>query len=140
MISTKRSPRRLKRILNTQMQKSPREFPRRGHIYIADLDPAFGREIHKKRPVLVISSDIFNRGTPFAVVIPISSIIPNVISPEMVEIGKIKGLDKKSIFLSLFIRSIDQERLHKKIATLPKDKLLEVEDALKLVLGMVSLD
>ena len=122
-----------------QMQKSPREFPRRGDIYIADLDPSFGREIHKKRPVLVISSDIFNRGTPFAVVIPLSSIIPDVISPEMVEIGKLKGLDKKSILLPLFIRSIDQKRLHKKIADLSKEKLLEVEDSLKLVLGMVSL-
>ena len=123
-----------------QMQKSPREFPRRGYIYIADLDPPFGWEIHKKRPVLVISSDVFNRGTPFAVVIPISSIIPDVTGPEMVEIGKFKGLDKKSILLPLFIRSIDQKRLHKKIADLSKEKLLEVEDALKLVLGMVSLD
>ena len=122
------------------MQKSPRGFPRRGHIYTADLDPAFGREIHKKRPVLVISSDIFNQGTPFAIVIPISSIIPDVTGPEMVEIGKFKGLSKKSILLPLFIRSIDQKRLHKKIADLSKEKLLEVEDALKLVLGMVSLD
>ena len=122
-----------------QMQKSPREFPRRGHIYIADLDPPFGWEIHKKRPVLVISSDVFNRGTPFAVVIPLSSIIPDVTGPEMVEIGKFKGLDKKSILLPLFIRSIDQKRLHKKIADLSKEKLLEVEDSLKLVLGMVSL-
>ena len=58
----------------------------------------------------------------------------------MVEIGKFKGLDKKSILLPLFIRSIDQKRLHKKIADLSKEKLLEVEDALKLVLGMVRLD
>ncbi|MBI2012716.1 type II toxin-antitoxin system PemK/MazF family toxin [Candidatus Curtissbacteria bacterium] len=122
------------------MQKSGINYPKRGDIFISHLGPAFGREIHKKRPVLIISNDIYNRGTHYAIVIPTSSIVPHVIGPEMVFLGKLRGLDKKSILLPLFVRGIDQERLAKKIGTLPKEKLLEVEEALQLVLGLTPLD
>ena len=122
-----------------QMQKSGKKYPKRGDFYISYLGPAFGREIHKKRPVLIISSDIYNRGTHYAVVIPASSIVPKVIGPEMVFLGKLMGFNKKSVLLPLFVRSIDQQRLAKKIGTLPKERLLEVEESLKLVLGLTPL-
>ncbi len=122
-----------------QMQKSLKDYPKRGQIYIADLDPGFGREIHKKRPVLVISSNHINKNTYHAIVIPSSSIIPKVISEEVIYLGKPKGFDKESVLLPLFIRSIDQYRLVKKIGILAKEKLLEVEEACKLVLGMIDI-
>jgi len=49
---------------------------------------------------------------------------------------KIKGLDKKSVLLPVFIKSIDQERLIKKIGVIPKIKLQEVEEAIKIVLDL----
>lgn len=129
----------MKKTLSMQTQKSGKKYPKRGDIYISNLDPAFGREIHKKRPVLIISGDIYNRETHHAIVIPTSSIVPKVIGPEMVSLGKLRGLDKKSVLLPFFVRSIDQDRLAKKIGILPKEKLEEVEDALKLVLGMIEI-
>ncbi len=122
------------------MQKSLKDYPKRGHIYIADLEPSFGREIHKKRPVLIISNDMANQNTPYAVIIPTSSLVPNVIPEGAVHLGKLRGLDKESILLPLFIRSIDQDRLIKKVGKLSKEKLKEVEYSLKLVLGLVSID
>lgn len=119
-----------------QMQKSLKDYPKRGQIYIADLDPSFGREIHKKRPVLIVSSNDVNQHTPYVVIVPSSSIVPDVISAGMVYAGKPKGFDKESVFLPLFIRSIDQDRLVKKVGRISKEKLLEVEDALKLVLEL----
>jgi len=116
------------------MQKSSKDFPKRGHIYIADLDPSFGREIHKKRPVLIISDDIYNQNTSYVVIIPSSSIIPLVLSPEMVLISKLIGLNKKSVLLPFYIRSIDQQRLIKKVGKISKAKLKEVEEAIKIVL------
>lgn len=118
--------------------KSLKDYPKRGQIYIADLDPAFGREIHKKRPVLIISGNDFNQGTPYVVIIPASSIIPMTLNPEIIFIGKPKGFDKDSVFLPLYIRSIDKERLVKKIGSLSKNKILEVEEALELVLGLMK--
>ena len=48
-------------------------FPRRYGIYIADLDPTVGREIHKTRPVAVVSRDEMNRLLETVVVCPLTS-------------------------------------------------------------------
>ena len=121
------------------MPKSLRESPRRGEIYIADLDPAFGREIHKRRPVLIVSSNVLNQRSGSIVVVPLSSIVPTSIGFEKVKISKLKGLAKESVILVDQIRSIDKIRLIKKIGRLSKAKLLEIEEALKLVLGMIEI-
>ncbi len=114
-------------------------YPKRGQIYIADLDPAFGREIHKKRPVLVISGNDYNQMTPYAVVIPSSSVVPQTVTPEMVFIGKPKGFNEKSVLLPLLMRSIDKSRLLRKIGTILPNKMKEVEESVKLVLELTSL-
>lgn len=121
-------------------QRSSRSYPKRGEIYIADLNPGFGREIHKKRPVLIISNDILNQTSFTTVITPFSSIVPQFISPDMVEAPQLKGLDKESVILIDKIRSIDKERLMEKVGRLSQAKLSEVEESLKLVLGMVELD
>ena len=112
----------------------------RGDLWIVDLDPAYGREIHKKRPALIISNNNNNRNTYHVIVIPSTSIVPKQASEEIVSVGGIKGFEKESVLLPLLIRSIDQDRLVKKIGKLSKEKLKEVEYSLKLVLGLVSID
>jgi mRNA interferase ChpB len=46
---------------------------RQGDIYLVSLDPTFGREQQGRRPVLIISSDTFNRITNAPVILPITS-------------------------------------------------------------------
>jgi mRNA-degrading endonuclease toxin of MazEF toxin-antitoxin module len=46
---------------------------RRGEIWVVGLDPAEGHEQKGRRPVLVISPDVFNRVTKVPVVLPITS-------------------------------------------------------------------
>lgn len=118
------------------MQKSGKNYPKRGQIYIANLDPGFGREIHKKRPVLVISGNDFNQTRNHVIIIPSSSVVPSVFTPEIVFIKKPKGLEKESVLLPIFLRSIDQDRLVKIVGKISKQKLHEVEDAIRLVLGL----
>jgi len=118
------------------MLKSLVDYPKHGQVYVADLNPGIGREMHKKRPVLVVSNNNLNKNTPYVVIIPASSIVPQVLNPEMVFIGKPKGFDKESVFLPLYIRSIDKDRLIQDIGKLSKAKFLEVQEALKLVLGI----
>lgn len=118
------------------MKKSLKDYPKRGQIYIANLEPSYGREIHKKRPVLIFSNNDLNYRTPYVVVIPSSSIVPDVISAEMVYLGKVEGFKSESVLLPIFIRSIDQDRLIKKVGVLSKQKILEVEEALKIVLAL----
>ena len=110
----------------------------RGDIWVVDLGPGFGREIHKKRPAVIISTNYFNRSTYHVIVIPSSSIVPKVMTDDIVSLGKIAGFKEESVLLPLLVRSIDQDRLVKKIGKLSKEKLLEVEDSLKLVLGLLE--
>jgi mRNA interferase MazF len=114
---------------------------KRGEIWIVDLDPGFGREIRKKRPVLIITADAFN-SLHTAVVIPFNSRVPIKIGLEMIQIApdKQNNLDRESILLPIFVRAVDNKRFIKKLGTLADVKFFEVEEALKLVLGLTPLD
>lgn len=46
---------------------------KRGEIWLVGLDPAIGHEQKGRRPVLIVSPEIFNRATKVAVVLPITS-------------------------------------------------------------------
>lgn len=110
-------------------------YPKRGEIFIADLNPSFGREIHKKRPVLVISNNILNQVLPTVIIIPFSSIVPQFIGPDIVKINQ-KGLDKPSAVIVNQLRSIDKNRLVKKVSKLSSSTLEQVEEAIKIVLDL----
>ncbi len=120
------------------MQKPLRNYPKRGEVYIADLDPAFGKEIHKKRPVLIISGNNFNQIMHTVVLLPLSSIIPQVIGPDLMIFPKITALDKESVLLLTQIRAVDKIRLIKKVGKISMTYLKEVEEALKLILGLTQ--
>lgn len=109
---------------------------KRGEIWTVNLEPSLHREIHKKRPALVISSNNVHKKTYHVIVIPISSQVPKTIGPEMVLVGKKEGLNRQSIVLPIFIRSVDQERLVRKIGSLTETKLLEVAESLRLTLQL----
>lgn len=51
--------------------------PRRGEIYWANLDPTIGRELRKRRPVLIVSPDEMNRAMNTVIAAPITSTIRN---------------------------------------------------------------
>lgn len=118
------------------MQKYSNSYPKRGEIFIADLDPGFGRELHKKRPVLILSGNKINKGTINAIIVPSSTQLPNNTGPDAVQIDKGEGVDKPSVLLPIFIRSIDQKRLIKKVGSLSKIKMREVEESICLVLDL----
>lgn len=113
----------------------------RGEIWVVNLTPssAVGWEIAKKRPALIISANQINSISPLVIIIPISSRIPKVLAVEKILIAKReKILEKDSVALVNQIRAIDKTRLVKKLGKISDEKLEEVEEALKLVLGMVE--
>src|SRR3989344_5927269 len=109
---------------------------KRGQIWIADLNPGYGVEIHKKGRVLGIASDEINGCLHTTVVAPISSqVFSESIEPVFLP-KKFTGLEKDSVILSVFVSAIDKNRLIKRVGLVSEEKLNEVEDALNLVLGM----
>lgn len=112
-------------------------LPKRGEIWIVDLRPGKGWEVSKKRPAIVISANQINSRSPLVIILPISSQIPAILGVERILLpGNSTSLKKDSLILVHQIKAIDKSRLIKKIGTLAKDKLEEVEDSLNLVLGL----
>lgn len=103
---------------------------KRGDIYWADLEPSFGHEIGKVRPVLVVSNNIQNQFSPIVIILPITSALDKIYSFEVpLELDK-----KKGKILTCQIQSIDKTRLGKKIGILRAEKWTEVDKALQTVL------
>lgn len=50
-----------------------RSLPRRGDVWIVDLEPVVGREIQKIRPCLIVSPDSMNRFLRTFTVMPLTS-------------------------------------------------------------------
>ncbi|MBI1976494.1 MAG: type II toxin-antitoxin system PemK/MazF family toxin [Candidatus Omnitrophica bacterium] len=108
----------------------------RGEIWLADLSPIRGHEQAGRRPVLVISDDLFNEGPAgLVVVLPITTTIRGI--PLHVTLQPPEGgLKTTSAVLCEAIRSISKERCLKKWGRVPIETLFQVEDRLKILLGL----
>ncbi len=97
----------------------------RGDVWWVDLDPAFGTEIDKTRPALVVSPDDMNEKLPRVIVAPLTSKGQALgCRPELVFQGK-----SARILLDQ-IRCVDKRRLVGKIGSIDSavwhDTLLEM--------------
>lgn len=110
--------------------------PTRGEIWLVDLNPTRGHEQSGVRPAVIISVDEFNScPADLVIVVPITSKNKNI--PMHVEIQpEHNGLAKTSFAKPEDIRSISKERLVKKIGQLPKEKLKEMEEKIRILLGL----
>jgi len=112
---------------------------RRGEIYWVDLSGAKGAEIDTKvRPALVIQNDTGNQYSPTTIVAPITSIAAGKkIYPFEVSVTpQESGLQNQSKILLNQIRTVDRARLKGKIGQLSTAKMLEVDRAVKVSLGL----
>lgn len=109
----------------------------RGDIYIANLDPVVGAETAKTRPVLIISNDLNNTYSQTVTVLPISSTVGKIYPFEVLLLKSISGLNLDSKVKANQIRTIDKQRLIKRISILPLDVLLDIEKALLIHLGII---
>jgi len=110
--------------------------PARGDIWYADLDPTRGHEQAGRRPVLIISVDRFNHGpADLLVAIPITSKSKGIPSHVRVE-PSASGLRQESFILCEAIRSISKSRVTKRLGRIPPVALSQVEDILRVLLGL----
>jgi mRNA interferase MazF len=108
------------------------KFPKRGEVYWVNLDPTIGTEINKTRPALVISNDDGNECSRRIIVAPITSSVKMVYPFEVkVEVGQKEG----KVLLDQ-LRSIDKQRLSKKLSVLEYQTMQLVNKALKIALAL----
>ena len=105
-------------------------------IWLANLDPAYGTEPGKIRPVIVVQANALNSTNhPSTLILPITSKLKPGAFPLRIRIGKseTKLIEESDIVIDQ-IRAIDNKRLVTKIDELPIQYHDMIDKALKYVL------
>jgi len=111
--------------------------PKRGDVFFADLDPVIGSEQGGIRPVLIVQNDIGNQYSPTTIVACITGQMSKTKLPTHVDLpGKENGLSKNSVVLAEQLRTIDKTRLKERICTLDESIMVQVDQAMKISLGL----
>jgi mRNA interferase MazF len=127
---------------NTSHARTEKDrYPRRGEIYLTALDPTVGREIRKTRPALIIQNDASNRLSEVTIVAPITSTVRFPLSPVHVLLASDSktGLSTTSVVVLNQIRALDRLRLIKRLGIVDKQTMEQVDDAIKISLGLIPI-
>ena len=106
----------------------------RGDILWADLDPVRGREQAGRRPILVLSEDVFNERSGTVIAVAITSQEPSAGFPLNLEIQSVR-LPKRSWVKISQIRTLSTERLGDRIGRLSPEELQWIVDGLNEIVG-----
>ena|ERR1039458_4830515 len=122
-------------------QKQKVEGLKRGEIYLCSFDPTVGHEIKKTRPALVIQNDVGNRYSPLTIVAAITSAVSPVSYPVEVVVSPTtaNGLDVPSSIRLDQIRTVDRQRLVRRLGVVDSATMAKVDEAIKISLGLVGL-
>jgi mRNA interferase MazF len=109
---------------------------KRGEIWLVNLDPTIGSEIKKTRPAVIISSDLVGI-LPLKIVVPFTDWKDRYASATwMVRIDpdENNGLSQPSAADGLQVRSVSQQRLVKRLGTMPPLQIAQIVQAVVNVL------
>lgn len=108
---------------------------RQFHIYLANLDPAFGTEPGKIRPVVVIQSDLLNESHFSTLVCPLTTAVCKKAAILRISLSrKESGLKQDLDILVDQVRAIDNRRFIKRIGRLTESHQQKLTENLKIVL------
>ncbi|NMG22615.1 type II toxin-antitoxin system PemK/MazF family toxin [Brasilonema bromeliae] len=110
---------------------------KRGDIYYANLSPAVGSEMDKRRPVLIVSNDANNRAATTVTILPITSNVTRVYPFEVLLNPEDSGLTKPSKVQAQQVRTISKQRIIGEVyGSLNEEMMVLIDAALKLHLGL----
>ncbi|MBI2943801.1 MAG: type II toxin-antitoxin system PemK/MazF family toxin [Candidatus Wallbacteria bacterium] len=110
----------------------------RGDIVWADLNPVRGGEQAGKRPVVVISQDVFNARSGTVIALAITSQEPRAKFPLTMLIESVK-LPKPSWVKIGQVRTLSSKRLHRKLGRLAPEELERLIEGLNEIVGARAL-
>lgn len=121
-------------------KKSKVTFPKRGEVYLVNFDPTIGAEIKKTRPALIVQNDVSNEHSLITIVAAITSKFDDELYPTEILIPADEaGLSADSVVLLNQIRSIDKQRLIKRLGAIKQEIIEQVDQAIQISLGLVEL-
>lgn len=106
----------------------------RGDVLWADLDPTRGHEQSGRRPVLVLSHDVFNERSGTVIALAITSQPPTAGFPLSLEIRSVE-LPKPSWIKIGQVRTLSTERLGSRLGRLSPEELEQTVAGLAAIIG-----
>lgn len=106
-------------------------------IWIADLDPRYGTEAGKARPVVIVQTDLLNRFHPSTIICPVTTNVKP--DAKILRVSLLKGISNLKEDCDIMIdqiRAIDNKRLIKKIGELNRDQINSLREKLLIVLDL----
>ena len=113
--------------------------PKRGEVYLVAFDSSVGSGINKTRPAVIVQNDIYNQHGAVTIVAAITSFrmsSKRFVTKVYVEAPE-GGLDNDSIIVLNQLRTVDKQRLQKKIGALSPETVEKVDNALRVSRGLV---
>lgn len=108
------------------------EQPKRGDVYWIILDPTVGSETQKTRPGVIISNNAQNNKSPRVIIAPITSSVKTIYPFET----KVVVIGREGKVMLDQIRTVDKQRLGKKIESLDVATMVDIDDAIKVALAL----
>ena len=106
-------------------------------IWLADLNPAFGTEAGKTRPVVVVQTDLLNKFHPSTIICPITTNVKPDATILRIHLSKGTAKLRENCDIAIDqIRAVDNKRLLKKIGELPEEKIQLVKTNIGIVLDL----
>jgi mRNA interferase MazF len=109
----------------------------RGQVHWAQLDPARGSEMAKRRPCMLLSVREINDHRRTVVVLPLTTTETPAVFPLLIATPSVSPSSKVR---TEHIRAFDKSRLYGYITDMGADDLAEIERALSRVLGINTSD
>ena len=106
----------------------------RGEIRWADLNPVRGSEQAGKRPVLILSHDVFNERSGTVIAVALTSQPQRAGFPLTLELGS-KSVPKRSWVKVSQIRTLAVERIGSRVGRATAEELAQVVDGLHEIVG-----
>ncbi len=115
-------------------------MPKRGEVWLADLNPQRGTEPGKKRPVLIVQAQaLLDVAHPSTLIVPLTTNVIDDAEPLRLRIAPTGRLRRKSDLLIDQLRAIDNRRLvDGPLTRLPELLMTRVGAAIREVLGLIK--
>jgi len=108
---------------------------KRGEVWMVNFSPGRGSEQKGNRPALLIQNDIGNQYASTTIVAAITTTIKKYPVTVLIPEGK-GGLKENSMVNLAQILTVDKERLTKKLGYLGEERMAEVDEAIRISLGL----
>jgi mRNA interferase MazF len=111
--------------------------PKQYQVWIADLNPRFGTETGKTRPVIIIQTDLLNKFHPSTIICPLTTNVKD--EAEILRIHLKKGdanLKEDCDIMIDQMRAIDNRRLINKIGQIDSEIIDQIRSNLSIILDL----